>query len=242
VRRAPKGCTARDERQLAADNNLIDYPFVAAAPGYMTMKSNPMKPYKCHVAAVCPGARAGTCDLGRYPETVGCGACPHGAYSDAAGREFVEPLRSAVVSLSVLSFNVDVHRTECLLGQVATKSFVVRHLFAPVAAVYMLIVTVPRRGVRTEVRLIAEVLNVVGSVFQSRSSLWSYRSLRHLFALGALVAGHSPEHVARGVCRSMRPGASAGALGSGQLPERVLGAPAGAVAASRTSNFRPTRI
>ena len=86
MRRALKGSTARDERQLAADNNLMDYPFVAAAPGYMTMKSNPMKPCKCHVAAACSGASAGTCDLGRYPETVGCGACPHGTCSDAAGR------------------------------------------------------------------------------------------------------------------------------------------------------------
>jgi len=140
------------------------------------------------------------------------------------GLEFVEPLRSAVESLSVLSFNVDVHRTECLLGQVATKSFVVRHLLAPVAAVYMLIVTVPRRWVRTEVRLIAEVLNVVGSVYQIAfvSLVLSvvapsicFRGARRGSLAGARSSRRLPEHEARGIGRGAWLGAVAGARARG---------------------------
>ena len=62
------------------------FPYIKAAPGYMTLKGNPMKPYKCRLAAACPGKRAGTCDLGRDPDTIACGACPAQMYPSSGGR------------------------------------------------------------------------------------------------------------------------------------------------------------
>ena len=131
----------------APDGTLTGFPFVKAAPGYMTMRNNPMKPYKCHLTAACPGARAGTCDLGRDPETVGCGACPHGTYSDAGGRcKPCEGSRSeAPVAIAICAV---VFAATCLALKIQRKDVVEPRATATIATIGGLtILTIQSLGV-----------------------------------------------------------------------------------------------
>jgi len=198
----------------------------------MTLRTEPLKAYKCESARRCPGGPAGSCADHHDTTAVGCGACMPGAYSDgdkcvpcdgtvdvlpfvfvvllalflfvvlvvAVSREaikqtnagltcvllmgvgvttlqtlaifsqlsfeWLEPIRSILRAVHVLSFNADTLKVACIMDVNVVAQYASRQFTAPVSIpVVGTVLLLKRRFWDSEVQVVPQTVNAVGTVF-----------------------------------------------------------------------------
>jgi len=89
-----------------------------------------------------------------------------GAFSNLAVR-WAEPLKSLFKALSLLSFDLELLKVECVVGSNAVVNYVCRQLVAPGCAILILaILYLKKRFVKPSLEYKVEAVNTIGFIFQ----------------------------------------------------------------------------